>query len=143
MLRAGAILLTLWMGFNLILSLGILFMLLVLGKNSPALLVLFGDLQGTGLDPRALTTINGLAVVANAAIAGLCIVSLVIIWRALARGAAWAFWALAAAWLLLQTSRWAGDTVLYHEKPLAGAAILLPVIAGLSCAAFGLFRKPR
>ena len=66
MLRAGAILLTVWTGLKLAISLGILFMLLVLGKNSPALLVLYGDAQGKGLEPRALATINGLAVVANA-----------------------------------------------------------------------------
>ena len=54
MLRAGAILLTLWTGFKLLVALGILFMLLVLRKNSPALLLLYGDSQGKSLDPRAL-----------------------------------------------------------------------------------------
>jgi hypothetical protein len=65
MLRAGAIILSVWTGFKLVISIGILFMLFVLGKNSPALLALYGDAQGRGLDPRALATINGLAVVAN------------------------------------------------------------------------------
>ena len=46
MLRAGAILLTLWTGFKLLVALGILFKPLVLGKNSPALLLLYGDSQG-------------------------------------------------------------------------------------------------
>jgi hypothetical protein len=43
MLRVGAILLTVWTGLKLAISLAILFMLLVLGKNSPALLILYGD----------------------------------------------------------------------------------------------------
>ena len=51
MLRVGAILLSLWTGFNLVLALGILFMLLVLGKNAPALLILYGDLGAEGMDP--------------------------------------------------------------------------------------------
>ena len=91
MLRAGAILLTLWTGFKLLVALGILFMLLVLGKNSPALLLLYGDSQGKSLDPRALATINSLAVVANAAIAALSILSIVVIWSALMKRALWAF----------------------------------------------------
>ena len=58
MLRAGAILLTLWTGLSLVIAFGVLFSLLVLGKNSPALLVFYDDVQATGIDPRALTTIN-------------------------------------------------------------------------------------
>jgi hypothetical protein len=42
-------------------------MLLVFGKNAPVLLVLYGDIQGRGVDARALATINALAVLCNAA----------------------------------------------------------------------------
>jgi hypothetical protein len=142
MLRAGAILLTIWTGLKLTIALGILFALLVLGKNSPALLVLYGDAQGKGLDARALTTINGLAVVANVSIAALCMLSLAVIWCALIRGTVWAFWSLAFALLFLDVLRWIGASFYYHQGNfVAGAATLLPTIGGLTCAAMGVFRK--
>jgi hypothetical protein len=141
MLRAGAILLTVWTGLKLAISLGILFMLLALGKNSPALLILYGDAQGKGLDPRALATINGLAVVANASIAALSIMSLIVIWAALVRRAVWAFWSLATALLFLEVVRWLGESSFYQENLLGDAATLLPTLAGITCAAIGLFRR--
>lgn len=130
MLRAGSIILTLWTGFKLALSLGVLFMLLVFAKNSPALLLLYGDAQGKGLVPRALATINALAIVANAAIAALSILSLAVIWAALVKRAEWAFWSLASALLFLEVVRWLGESVYYHqETALVDAATLLPTIA--------------
>jgi hypothetical protein len=50
-------------------------MLLLSGKNAPVLLVLFGDIQGRGVDARALATINALAVLCNAAIAAMALLS--------------------------------------------------------------------
>jgi hypothetical protein len=142
MLRAGVLILTLWMGFRLLVALSILFMLLVLGRNSPALIILYGTMQGTGLDPRALTTINGLAVVANASIAALSILSLVVIWSALMRRAVWAFWSLAGSLLFLEVVRWAGESFYYHQRNLlADAAPSLPIVAGIACAAVGVFRR--
>ena len=142
MLRAGAILLTLWTGFKLLVALGILFMLLVLRKNSPALLLLYGDIQGKSLDPRALTTINSLAVVANASIAALSILSIVVIWSALMKRAVWAFWGLGVALLFLDVVRWVGASVSYHQDNLLGGSVtLLPTLVGLVCVAIGLFRR--
>ena len=141
MLRAGAILLTVWTGLKLAISLGVLFMLLVLGKNSPALLILYGDAQGKGLDPRALATINGLAVVANASVAALSILSLVVIWVALVRGAVWAFWSLAIALLCLEVVRWVGESLYYQENLLEDAVTLLPTVAGIICAALASFAE--
>ena len=136
MLRAGSIILTLWTGFKLALSLGVLFMLLVFAKNSPALLLLYGDAQGKGLDPPALATINALA------IAALSNLSLAVIWAALVKRAEWAFWSLAIALLFLELVRWLGESVYYHqETALVDAATLLPTIAGIVCAAMGVFGK--
>jgi hypothetical protein len=142
MLRAGAIILTVWTGLKLVIALGILFMLLMLGKNSPALLILYSDAQGKGLDPRALATINGLAVVANASIAALSILSLIVIWAALVRRAVWAFWSLASTLLFVDIVRWLGESFFYHRGNLLGdAATLLPTLAGITCAAIGVFRR--
>ncbi len=76
MIRTGAIILSFWVGINLLLGLGILFLLLILHKNAPALMILYGDTGANGMDARALATINAFAVVFNACVAGLCNLSL-------------------------------------------------------------------
>jgi hypothetical protein len=68
MLRAGTAILTFWAGIRLIIALGILALLLVFHKNAPILVVLYGDIQGRGVDARALAAINALSVLCNAAI---------------------------------------------------------------------------
>jgi hypothetical protein len=141
MLRAGAILLSLWTGFNLALALGILFMMLALGKNAPCLILLFGKMQAAGMEPRALATINGLAVVFNGCAAAICGLSLSIIWVALRRRARWAFWSLAICLGFLQAAGFASDSF-FHYKDLAanvGSSVLL--LSGLGCAAVGIFRE--
>jgi len=145
MLRAGAILLTLWTGLKLLVALGILFMLLVLGKNSPALLLLYGDIQGKSLDPRALATINALAVVANASIAALSILSIVVIWSALMKRAVWAFGSLTCSLLFLEVVRLVGESFYYRRENLLAdmATAVLPILTGIACAAIGLFRRPQ
>lgn len=107
MLRTGTILLSLWTGFNLALALCILFLMLALGKNAPCLAILFDDTQATGMDLRALATINGLAVVFNACAAAVCGLSLSVIWVALRRRARWAFWSLVICLGFLQTAGFA------------------------------------
>jgi hypothetical protein len=141
MLRTGAILLSLWTGFNLVLALGILFMLLVLGKNAPCLLILYDDLRAVGMDPRALATINALAVVFNACAAAICALSLAVIWVALARRAVWAFWALAGCLLFLQAAGFASDTFLAHRNLVVNVVSSSLLLLGFAAAAMGLFRE--
>jgi hypothetical protein len=131
MLRVGVIILTFWAGVRLLLALGILAMLLVFNKNAPVLVVLYGDIQGSGVDPRALATINALAILCNAAIAGMCLLSLTVIWCALVRRAAWAVWSLAACVFFLQGASFFSDALLHHPDlnhlPLkAGTRVRLP-----------------
>jgi len=143
MLRAGAILLSLWTSLNLALALGILFMLLVLGKNAPALLILYGDTQATGIEPRALATVNALAVMFNACVAAICALSLSVIWVVLIRRAAWAFWSLAVCLLFLQAAGFASDSFLGDRNLLANAASSLLLLSGIVLAAIGIFRVSR
>jgi len=130
--------LSLWTGFNLVLGLAILFMVLVLGQNAPCLLILYGDTRATGIDPRALATINALAVLLNASAAAICALSLSVIWLALVRGAVWAFWSLTASLLFLQASGFASDWFLCNPDLLANTASSLLLLLGLTFAAVGI-----
>jgi hypothetical protein len=141
MLRAGAILLSLWTGFNLLLALGILLMLLVLGKNAPCLLILYGDIHAVGIDPRALATINALAVVFNGCAAAICALSLVVIWMALVRREVWAFWALAGSLLFLQAAGFASDSFFAHKNLVANVVSSSLLLLGFAASAGAIFRK--
>jgi hypothetical protein len=139
MLRAGAIVLSVWTGFNLVLALGILFMLLVLGKNAPALLILYGDLQAQGMDPRALATINALAVMFNASAASICALSLAMIWLAVVRKTRWAFWALAGCLAFLQAAGFASDMFLGNRDLLANTVSSLLLLCGIFLVGAAIF----
>ena len=139
MLRVGAILLSLWTGFNLVLALGILFMLLVLGKNAPALLILYGDLHAQGMDPRALATINALAVMFNACAASICALSLTMIWLAVVRKTRWAFCCLAGCLAFLQAAGFASDIFLGNRDLFMNAASSLLLLCGLFFAGVAIF----
>ena len=141
MLRASVVLLSLWVGFNLVLALGILFMVVLLGQNAPALLILYGNTQAAGMDPRALATVNALAVIFNACAAAFCALSLAVIWVALVRRAAWAFWSLAGSLLFLQAAGFASDSFLGNRNLIANAASSLLLLTGLAFAAGGVFGK--
>jgi len=141
MLRTGAILLSLWTGFNLILALGILFMILVLGQNAPCLLILFGDIRAAGMDPRALATINGLAVVCNACAAAICALSLTVIWLALIKREMWAFWALVGSLIFVQVAGFASDSFFAHKNLVANIISSSLLLLGFAAVATNLFRK--
>lgn len=142
MLRTSAIILTFWASVRLLLALGILTMLLVFGKNAPVLLVLFGNIQGTGVDARALATINALAVLCNAAIAAMAVLSLTVVWCALVRRAAWSVWSLATCVFLLQGASFASDALLHHRDALGNSIAFSVPLTGIIFAAIGVFRKP-
>ena len=143
MLRTGAILLSLWTGFNLILALGILFMLLALGKNPPCLLILYGDTSAVGMDARALATINALAVVFNGCAAAICALSLAVIWVPLIRGAVWAFWALAGSLCFLQAAGFASDSFFAHKNLVPNLVSTGLLLIGFAAAAGGIFGDRR
>jgi hypothetical protein len=141
MLRVGKILLSLWTGLNLALALGILFMMLVMGRNAPCLLVLFGDTQAAGMDPRALATINGLAVLFNACAAAVCGLSLAVMWIALRRGWRWAFWSLTVSLGFLQAAGFASDSFFQHKDFIANVGSSMLLLAGIGFTAAGVFRR--
>jgi hypothetical protein len=141
MLRAGAIILTLWAGVHLVIAVGILFMMTALGRNAPILWVLYGSVAGSGVESHALETINALAVLCNAGIAAMSLLALAVIWFALMGRAIWALWSLAACVLLLQGAAAASDAILRHPDPLGNGLVAAIPVCGLVFAWIGLSRE--
>src|SRR5262245_38345756 len=143
MIRTGAIVLSLWTGANLILSLGILFWILVLGHNAPALTILYEDTLVVGMDPRALATINGMAVILNACSAAICALSLAVIWVPLLQKQAWAFWGLSGSLLFLQAAGFASDSFFHHKDLPLNIVSSLLLLSGIVLAGAAIFRNTR
>ena len=124
----------------MLLGLGILFLLLILHKNAPALLILYGDTHANGMDPRALATINAFAVVFNACVAALCSLSLVVIWIPLVQRKVWAFWALSCSLLFLQAAGFASDSFFNHTDLHLNVVSSLVLVSGIILVGVGMFR---
>lgn len=141
MIRTGAIILSFWTGINLLFGLGILFLLLILHKNAPALMILYGDTRANGIDPRALATINAFAVVFNACAAALCTLSLVVIWIPLMQKKVWAFWALSGSLLFLQGAGFASDAFFEHKDLLLNVLSSAVLLSGIIFVGIEMFRR--
>ena len=83
------------------------------------------------MDPRALSTINALAIMFNACAASICALSLAMIWFAIVRKAVWAFWCLAGCLGFLQAAGFASDTFLGNKDVLANAISSLLLFCGI------------
>jgi hypothetical protein len=65
-------LLSIWIGFNLLLAAGILFSMVALRRNAPSLSMVFSEVEIARLDRKALALVNTLALLLNACVVALC-----------------------------------------------------------------------
>ena len=133
--KAGAVLLSIWSGLNLLLAVGILIAVIVLHRNPPSLSMVFSDAEISRLDVKAIGLIRALAVLFNACAAAFCLLVLWVVWKGLVRGNRWAFWALATSMVLLQAFGFVGDTYLGNHNVLPNAISSVVLVAGLTIAA--------
>ena len=131
MVRAGAILLTIWSGFNLLLALGILAAISFFHRDAPALRILFDPSEIGRLDAKVLGTVNALAVFANACAAGFCLLILFVTWPGLAGKSRRAFWALALSTGLVQAFGFVSDSFLGDRNLIANLVSTGVLLVGL------------
>jgi hypothetical protein len=139
-LKAGAVLLSIWSGLNLLVAVAVTAMT-VTGQPPPALSLLFADTEIRGLDKNILAVVNAQAALANPSVVALCIVVLAIIWKGLIARAWWTFWILAAALVPLQVFGFVSDAFLGHHNLVANVASTLVLTAGLSLSGHALRRN--
>ena len=112
MLRAGAIVLSIWSGVNLVLAGAIVVSMTMFGRNAPGLRILFDEAGVRGLDPRALATTNAIAVLFNACAVAFCLLMLYVTWSGVVAGAKSALWVLVLAAGSLQVFGFRSDAYL-------------------------------
>jgi hypothetical protein len=140
MLRAGAIVLSIWSGVNLVLAGAILVSMTMLGRNAPGLRILFDETAVRELDPRALATVNAIALLFNACAFAFCMLMLYVTWSAVAVGVKSAFWALVVSAGSLQVFGFGSDAYLGGRNLLANALSSAVLLVGLSLSGLGTYR---
>jgi hypothetical protein len=130
-----------WAGGNLLLAVGILVTMLLLGTNAPSLFILFSKPEIAALDPKALATINGLAIFANACAAAFCIMALALTWRGLCHGEVWCVRLLVACAVPLQGLGFASDIYFRHKDLVANVVSSVILFLGLVAARMSMTRN--
>lgn len=135
-LKIGGTLVSVWTGFNLLLAVAILIAITAFGRNAPGLSILLTDEEIQQLHPNVLATMNGIAVLANACIAALCMLALVVTRTALQVRARWALWSLAGALGGVQTFGYVSDAYFGHRNLVANLVSTAVLGVGLVLAAW-------
>jgi hypothetical protein len=112
---AGAIVLTIWSGFNLLLAAAILVAIIAFQRNAPA--VLF-----------------------NACAASFCALILVVIWTSLINKARWAYWTVTGSMLFLQAFGFVCDSYLGDRDLLANIVSMAVLLIGLGLSGYSIRR---
>ena len=141
MFRTGMVCLTIWTGFNLVLALGIVIAMSFFGQHAPGMFILLERSELAQIDPRAIATINGLAVLTNASITSLCLLSLAVIWIGLAKRRRWAFWAVAISLMFVQVFGFVSDTYFGNVNLLANLASTSILILGLCLTGYSFLKR--
>lgn len=140
MRKAGAIVLSIWSGVNLLLAGAILVSMTMFGGNAPGLRILFDEAAVRGLDPRALATVNAIAVLFNACALAFCLLMLYVTWSGVAAGVKSAFWALVVAAGALQVFGFGSDAYLGGRNLLANVLSSAVLLVGLGLSGLGTYR---
>src|SRR5262245_2311344 len=106
MLKHGTWILSGWCLLNLLPGLGSL-LFIAAGHHAPGLRMLFSPDEVRTIPTRAVATVDGLAVLANALIVAYCATAFVLVRKCLAQGQRWAFWTLAVGTAALQVASYA------------------------------------
>ena len=133
---------TVWSGLNLLVGTAVT-VTTVLAGSPPALALVLDRQQISSVDPRLIAIVNAQALIANPCIVALCALVLVLVWRGVIRGLAWALWALIATLPPLQVFGFVSDALLGHRNVALNAASSILLLAGLGMCAGGYWRTSR
>jgi hypothetical protein len=117
-----------WLGFNLLLAVGIL-VALGLGHPPPSLPLYVSEADRLAMPASVGALIHALAVLLNAITAGFCLLALAVTWMALRQGARWARWVMPLAFTLIQLFGYVSDASLgsHNLVPNLLSTVLLGV----------------
>jgi hypothetical protein len=139
-MKAGALLLSVWSGFNGVVA-SVVTALTLSGRSPPALSMMFTEPEIPRLDGRVISVVNAQAALANPCVVALCILVVVVTWKGVVRKARWAFLALAATLVPLQVFGFVSDGFVGHHNIAANITSTALLAAGLTLTGHEIFRQ--
>jgi hypothetical protein len=135
MLRASAIVLSIWGGINLFLASLILTIVIFFHGNSPLLAMMFESSEVARLDARVIASLNCLTILYNSSAAALSVLALFIIWTNLVNGRRWAFWALLTTIGLVEMLAFVASAPIGNARWQVNVALSALYVVGIALAA--------
>lgn len=143
MKKTGLYIISFWISFNLLLAVGILASILLLGKNAPAISILFSAEDRYSIKPRIIATINSIAVLQNGVINAFCFVSIAMLWGFHSQGNTWVFWIVSASLMFVQIFGFASDFFLGSSNLFANLFSSLLLLIGIGLYGGGLLKNKK
>ena len=141
MLRAGCIVLSIWLILNVIPSCMILVATLTQQGHTPAIYGLLDESDIENLSSDTVATIDSIAVFANGLNLAFCSLAIAVIWIGLHRGHRWAFWSLAIGFAFALLAGAGGDYMVGTLFPQLNMISFGIIVIGLTLAARSLFGR--
>lgn len=141
-MKTGANLLSVWCVLNIVPCIGAL-IYLSLGKNAPAFQMLFEEAEVALLDPRAIATTNGLAIILNTLVISFSVLAFFVIRWSLMKYETWAYYTLAAVIGGLQVSGYVADVQFQNQNFMILNISSLVLVVGFSLCGVSLLKGPK
>lgn len=123
--------LTFWIGFTLLTAVFILISMVFLQKNAPGIyLILDTELVST-LNQRVLNTMNGIAILLNASVVSVCLMSFYLMFDSITKRSMRSFWILTGSLLFLQVFGFISDTYFFNLNLFFNALSSIVLLIGL------------
>lgn len=142
MLKAGAIILSIWGGINFLLAALILTVVLLFNGNSPLLVMVFEQSEIASLDPRVISALNCLTILYNSCAVALSVLALFIIWSNLIKGQKRAFWALLITIGFVELLAFSASAEVGNARWQVNVVLSVLYVLGIGLVGYGIFRHP-
>ena len=141
MLKTGSIILSIWSGLNLFLAFLILILIIFLDTDAPILVMVFEESESAGLDARAISAVNCLAILYNSCAAALSVLALYVTWSSLINGQRKAFWLLLVTIGFVQILAFVAWAAVGNARWQVNAVLSALYIVGIGLAGFAIFKR--
>ena len=140
MLKAGSRFLSLWSGFNFLISSLILTIVVFHIGNSPLLGMVFEKHEIARLDARVISALNCLTILYNSYAVALSVLIWFVIRLCLSKGQKWAFWALLITIGFVEIFAFVASAPLGNVRWQVNVPLSALYIVGIGLSGYSLFK---
>lgn len=142
MLKAGAIILSIWGGINFLLAALILTTLVIFSADSPLLVMVFEKSEIASFDPRVIASLNTLTILYNSCSVVVSVLLWTVIWKNLNAGQKWAFWLLLFVIGFIEVMAFIASAGVGNARWQVNVLLSVLYISGIGLAGYAIQRRP-